>query len=108
MNLNNQPTVDDLARLFAGRRDTHDSHILWVSESGEVHIEALGPQGCEVEFEKHRPNMRARLRTYRRGGGYVGKKAAADRDFLSRVLHTLKRECQGADHGKVKVVDSYC
>ncbi|MBD1554832.1 hypothetical protein [Pseudomonas typographi] len=108
MNLNNQPTVDDLARLFAGRRDTHDSHILWVCESGEVHVEALGPEACEHAFEKQRPSMRARLRTYRRGGGYVGKKAAADHDFLSRVLYTLKRECLGLEHGAVKVVDRYC
>ena len=26
---------------------------------------------------------------YRRGQGYVGKKAAADTDFMSRVLQTL-------------------
>ncbi|MFF7709145.1 hypothetical protein [Pseudomonas sp. NPDC007930] len=108
MNLNDQPTVDDLAQLFAARRDSHDSHILWVCESGDVHIEALGPEACETAFEQHRPSMRARLRTYRRGGGYVGKKAAADRDFLHRVLHTLTQECQGLRRGAVKVVDRYC
>jgi hypothetical protein len=77
MNLNHQPTIEQLAHLFAARKDSLDSHILWVCASGEVNIEPLAPHAAEHEFEQSRPTMRARLRTYRRGGGYVGRKAAA-------------------------------
>lgn len=28
MNLNNQPTINELAELFAGRKDTLDDHIV--------------------------------------------------------------------------------
>ena len=109
MNLNNQPTVDELARLFAVRKDTHDSHILWVSESGDVHIEGLEHHACEQAFESDRPQMRARLRTYRRGKGYVGRKAAADRDFMVKVFHTLQHECRPDMQTEgVRVIDRYC
>ena len=53
--------------------------------------------------------MRARLRTYRRGGGYVGRKAAADEEFLGRVLNTLSLEWpQARQADTVRLVDQYC
>lgn len=108
MNLNQEPTVDQLAQLLATRKDRNDSHILWVCESGQVHVEGLGEHAEEAAFESTRPSMRARLRTYRRGLGYVGKKAAADRDFVSRVLHTLKQEWQAARQATgIHVIDRY-
>lgn len=109
MNLNHQPTIEQLARLFAARKDSLDSHILWVCASGEVNIDPLAPHTAEQDFERSRPNMRARLRTYRRGGGYVGRKAAADTEFLGRVLQTLSDEwpeARGA--AAVRLVDQYC
>src|SRR3546814_2113655 len=38
---------------------------------------------------RSRQDLCARLKMYRRGQGYVGKKAAADKDFMGRVLQTL-------------------
>jgi hypothetical protein len=109
MNLNQQPTITDLARLFAARKDSLDSHILWVCETGEVKIEPLAPHAAEAEFEQSRPSMRARLRTYRRGAGYVGRKAAADHEFLGRVLHTLSDQWPALRQGSaVRVMDQYC
>lgn len=108
MNLNDEPTIDQLAQLLATRKDRNDSHILWVCESGKVHVEGLGAHAEEAQFESQRPSMRARLRTYRRGLGYVGKKAAADREFVSRVLHTLKHEWQAAQGASgIHVIDRY-
>jgi hypothetical protein len=109
MNLNNQPTIDELARLFASQKDRVDSHILWVCESGEVHIDRLSLHSGENEFETCNPSMRARFRMYRRGQGYVGKKAAADKDFIGRVLQTLKQEWSLIrNKSGVCFVDSYC
>jgi hypothetical protein len=108
MNLNHEPTVDQLAQLLATRKDRNDSHILWICETGQVHVEGLGAHAEEGQFERTRPSMRARLRTYRRGLGYVGKKAAADREFVTRVLHTLKQEWQAAQQAKgIHVIDRY-
>lgn len=109
MNLNNQPTIDELARMFAAHKDSHDSHILWIAKSGQVHIDCLSPHAHEDEFEKNNHDLRARLKMYRRGQGYVGKKAAADRNFIEQVFHTLNTEWQNLKgHSQVKVIDRYC
>ncbi|AZC30398.1 hypothetical protein PUP68_13360 [Pseudomonas chlororaphis] len=109
MNLNNQPTIDELARMFAAQKDKHDSHILWIAKSGQVHIDCLSPHAHEEEFDKNNQDLLARLKMYRRGQGYVGKKAAADRDFIGRVLDTLKNEWQALQNrSEVRVIDRFC
>ncbi|HEY0286126.1 MAG TPA: hypothetical protein VGC62_03810 [Pseudomonas sp.] len=109
MNLNNQPTIDQLAQLFAARKDSLDSHILWVCEKGDVHMDRLGIFTAEQEFDQEHPHMRARLKMYRKGQGYVGKKAAADKDFLGRVLQTLSSEWGTAQREPgVRVIDKLC
>lgn len=106
MNLNEQPTIQELAKLFAARKDTLDSHILWICEAGEVHIDSLSPCTTEDEFEQRKPAMRARMKMYRRGQGYVGKKAAADTQFVGRVLETLQQEWPALREGQgVRVID---
>lgn len=92
MNLNNQPTIDQLARLFAARKDSLDDHILWISETGDVKLDGRSPYTDERAFSQAQPALFACVKMYRRGQGYVGKKAAADKDFMARVLQTLKSE----------------
>ncbi|WP_085726210.1 hypothetical protein [Pseudomonas sp. R37(2017)] len=106
MNLNNQPTIDELARIFAAKKDSLDNHILWISKCGQVRIDCLSPHAHEAEFEQNNQNLLARLKMYRRGQGYVGKKAAADKDFIGNVLQTLKQawaSMQGQN--EVQVID---
>ncbi|MCY1453739.1 hypothetical protein D9M71_707510 [compost metagenome] len=53
--------------------------------------------------------MLARLKMYRRGHGYVGKKAAADKDFIGRVLQTLTQQWNQLQHqSEVRILDRYC
>jgi len=92
MNLNNQPTIDQLARLFALRKDSHDDHILWISESGEVKLDGRSPYTDERAFSQAKSDLFACIKMYRRRQGYTGKKAAADKDFMGRVLQTLQAE----------------
>ncbi|MBV4458952.1 MULTISPECIES: hypothetical protein [Pseudomonas] len=109
MNLNNQPTIEELARLFAAKKDTHDSHILWISKSGQVQIDCLSPHAGEEEFDKNNQNLLARLKMYRRGQGYVGKKAAADKDFIGNVLQTLKQAWDSMQNQtEARVIDRLC
>ncbi len=106
MNLNDQPTIDQLAQLFAARKDSLDDHLLWVNQTGEVRLDRLPPNTAEAEFEAHMPSMRARFKVYRRGQGYVGKKAAADTEFVGRVLQTLQQEWPDCRAQRVvKVID---
>ncbi|MBD8472692.1 hypothetical protein IFT98_04295 [Pseudomonas sp. CFBP 8770] len=109
MNLNQQPTVDQLARILAAGRDTLDDHILWVCQRGDVHIDALANDADGEDFERNHPELRARMPIYRRGKGYVGKKAAADRQFVNDVFQTLNREWTlGQGQGQVRRIASYC
>ena len=109
MNLNNQPTINELAELFAGRKDTLDDHIVWINEAGEVRVDPLTHCAEETEFEKQHPQMRARLKMYRRGQGYVGKKAAADTHFMEKILHNLTLTWEKAkEEPAVVKVNSYC
>lgn len=107
MNLNDNPTIDQLAKLFATRKDSLDDHLLWVSQSGEVRLDRLPPNTIEDEFQEHLPSMRARFKAYRRGQGYVGKKAAADTEFVGRVLQTLQQQWPEArTQHAVKVIEA--
>ncbi|CAI3788236.1 hypothetical protein AHFPHNDE_01909 [Pseudomonas sp. MM227] len=109
MNLNQQPTVDQLARILAAGRDSLDDHILWVCQRGDVHIDALANDADGEDFERSHPELRARMPIYRRGKGYVGKKAAADRQFVNDVFQTLNREWTlGQGQGQVRRIASYC
>ena len=109
MNLNNNPTIDQLAQLFAVRKDSLDDHLLWVSQTGEVRLDRLPPNTIEDEFEEHLPSMRARFKVYRRGQGYVGKKAAADSQYIGNVLQTLQQEWPALREGQgVQVIDRLC
>ncbi|MCF5233247.1 MULTISPECIES: hypothetical protein [unclassified Pseudomonas] len=108
MNLNNQPTIDELAEMFLAQKDTLDDHILWVGKSGEVNIDCLAPHTEEAEFDRTHPELAARLKMYRRGQGYVGKKAAADRNFIEQVFDTLNNAWASfKDNSQVKVIDRY-
>jgi hypothetical protein len=108
MNLNNQPTIEELARMFAAQKDSHDSHILWISKSGQVHMDCLATHADETEFDKNNQNLLARLKMYRRGQGYVGKKAAADKDFIGSVLQTLKQAWASMQNqNEVRVIDRF-
>ena len=108
MNLNNQPTIDELAEMFAAQKDTLDDHILWIGKSGEVQIDCLAPHTEDAEFDRKNRELAARLKMYRRGQGYVGKKAAADRNFIEQVFDTLNNAWASfKDSSQVKVIDRY-
>lgn len=109
MNLNNQPTIEQLSELFASRKDTFSSHILWICSSGDVRLDAIGPNVDEGHFQNAMPSMRARFRTYRQGKGYVGRKAAADRTYMQSLYTRLQQEWQASQQrSEVAYIDSYC
>ncbi|MGL5995946.1 MAG: hypothetical protein ACRC1I_05400, partial [Pseudomonas proteolytica] len=88
--------------------DTLDDHILWIGKSGEVQIDCLAPHTEEAEFDRNNRELAARLKMYRRGQGYVGKKAAADRNFIEQVFDTLNNAWASfKDNSQVKVIDRY-
>jgi len=59
MNLNNQPTIDELAEMFAAQKDTLDDHVLWIGKSGEVQLDCLAPNTQEAEFDRDNRELAA-------------------------------------------------
>ncbi|MBD8495400.1 hypothetical protein [Pseudomonas syringae] len=87
----NHMTPDELARLFAARKDTLDCHILWITHSGEVRLDPMTPYTQESEFCAAQRNLCIAVKMFRRGLGYVGKKAAADEAFIECQLDELRQ-----------------
>jgi hypothetical protein len=68
----------------------------------------MPPHTVEEAIDAKR-EMRARFRMFRRGKGYVGKKAAADTAFVAKVLETLQQEWPAIrERQDVKVIDRLC
>lgn len=101
MNMNRHAHLDELARLFAACKDTLDCHMLWLCDSGEVHLDPMSPCSQESEFRETHPQLRACVRMFRRGQGYVGKKAAADSAYLESVLDAIDTQRQQLRKRKV-------
>lgn len=101
MNMNRHATLDELARLFAACKDTLDCHMLWLCDSGVVHLDPMSPYSQESEFREAHPQLRACVKMFRRGQGYVGKKAAADPAYLEAVLNDIDAQWQQVRRQKV-------
>jgi hypothetical protein len=107
MDLNN-PALDDLKELYAACKDKNDNHILWVCSAGKVHIDRLPANVDPETFEQEKPEMKVRFKTYHRGKGYVGKKAAADEHFMSRMYQTLLDQWRKAQQSSsVRYVETF-
>lgn len=82
MNLE-RDTIEDLANLITKCDDKFGDHVVWVDESGCVHVSLIpyGKRAWEVA-----DNARFRLETFHRGNSYVGPEAAKDKRWM-KDLH---------------------
>jgi hypothetical protein len=103
MNMNNNPTKEELQALLRACDDTAGGHILWVSRSGEVQIILLtretaakwaGRMGNEIQF---------RYETYGSGNDYVGENAANDDRYVSSLFKKLLTDWQEDKRGYIDI-----
>lgn len=90
MNLNNNPTLDDLRDLLRPCED-RASHILWVARTGEVRIDPI-PGGDVPGFVRGHAELKMWLRVFEPGHDYVGPGAAEDIGWVEDVFFALGRE----------------
>lgn len=90
MNMNHNPTVEQLAALLRACNDTAAHHILWVAKDGEVRVTPL-PKGMYGADFGERPDLRLRHETFVVGNGYVGPAAADDTSYVKELLADLVR-----------------
>lgn len=89
MNLDQNPTVDQLKDLLRPHDDRAGHHILWVTRGGDVRL-TLVPKGRPPGVnEPELPDAQLRFATFPITYGYVGPEAADDDDWLPRLLGYL-------------------
>jgi hypothetical protein len=91
VNLTNNPTCAELADLLAGCDDAAASHVLWVTNSGEVHLDPLPTGVTPAGYERlHEKELKFRWETFHRGNDYVGPNAARDEAWVAKLLAELE------------------
>lgn len=92
MNLTNFPNREQLKTILAQCNDQTADHICWVDKTGEVQFSPLPshltPNGFELA---NKDTMKFRLETFVQNNGYVGKKAAADEQWVERLYKALTK-----------------
>ena len=79
MNLNQNPTKEQLKAIIASCDDQAGHHMPWVDNDGNVHITLLPDDASPNIYGKMQKDaMRFRMETYCQGNNYVGPDAAND------------------------------
>jgi hypothetical protein len=109
MNLDHNPTKEELRELLRRCDDWAGNHILWVRKTGEVAIARLPANDPGVRFDQQHPEMQMRCETFEAGNEYVGSDAAQDEDWVAELYDSLLREWSRAK-GKpgIGYIDQYC
>ncbi len=89
MNLNKNPTVEELRELIRKGEDSSGHHVLWVKKSGDVELSQLPMNQTATSFQDAHPDMQIRFRTFQAGNEYVGPEAANDQEWISELFERL-------------------
>lgn len=89
MNLDRNPTADELRTLLSTCDDRSGHHALWVAGDGEVHITRLPRKWPPPNPEETHPEMKLRVETFEIGNGYVGPEAAQDDGWVRELFRAL-------------------
>ena len=103
MNLNANPTPDQLRELIRDCDDAAGNHILWVRKTGEVELSTVPVNQTPAGLERNHPEMQIRFETFLAGNEYVGPEAAQDDEWISELFAGLVGEWSRAK-GRLEVV----
>src|SRR5687767_3941624 len=91
MNLNANPTPEQLRELIARCDDLAGPHVLWVKAGGEVDITRL-PGDAPDAFDRAHPDAPVRTEAFLAGNAYVGPEAADDEEWIAELFNGLLTE----------------
>lgn len=83
MNMNENPTAEQLAKLFGAKNDDEGAYSLWVDQVGGVHLDITDDTGSKIE------NARLRYASFEAAVGFVGEDAATDSELMGELLASL-------------------
>jgi hypothetical protein len=108
MNLNSNPTKDQLRELLRHQNDYASHHLLWVNKNGDVALDRLPRDWPPAGLEEAHPDMQMRFEPFLAGNEYVGPEAAQDDEWLTELFDRLVTGWRSA-RGKpsVEYMDSF-
>jgi hypothetical protein len=92
MNLESNPTVEQLSELLRKCNDQAGHHVLWVAKNGDVHLSRVPKDKTPVGFEEGEAEMQLRYETFEAGNEYVGPEAAKDESWVNELFDALVQE----------------
>ena len=90
MNLNSNPTIEQLRQLIGRGEDAAGHHVLWVKKNGDVDLSRIPKHQTPNEFEKAQKDVQVRFEPFQAGKEYVGPEAAEDNLWISELFNVLK------------------
>jgi hypothetical protein len=89
MNLNNNPTMDQLRDLLRACDDRAGRHIMWADRAGEVRVTPIPSE--VTDFVRSQTDLRMWLRVFVSGQNYVGPAAAEDTGWVEDLYLALRK-----------------
>jgi hypothetical protein len=103
MNLNSNPTAENLRELIRECDDSAGNHVLWVKKTGEVKLSRIPRDQSPIGLEKTHADMQIRFATFMAGNEYVGPEAAEDEEWVAELFDSLITKWRQA-RGKPEIV----
>lgn len=101
MNMQNDPSKNQLRALLYACNDLAGCHILWVNRLGEVHITLLGKETPAHWAERMESQIQFRYAVYEAGNDYVGPNVAINTEYVSLLFNKLLQDWHGRKQGLV-------
>jgi hypothetical protein len=90
MNLNNNPTVNQLREMIAKCDDENFHHIIWVNRNGIVNIHVLKGDDSPAIWSTANENIIQFLHeSFSAGSNYVGRNASLDDWWMNKLFEVL-------------------
>jgi hypothetical protein len=111
MNMNSDPTIQELRELIRRCDDSATHHVLWVKKNGDVELSRIPKNVTSVGFgngPRDMQDMQVRFETFQAGNEYVGPEAADDDEWVSELFDRLiEKWHQAKDRSEVVYVDAF-
>ena len=104
MNLNDNPSLDELKEMFASCNDDAGHHVLWIDKFGEVNLSVIPKDLTPAAFQKETTQMQIRYEAFIQGSKYVGISASKDQGFMEKIYDNIRKNWASVEK-KVVVVN---
>jgi hypothetical protein len=104
VNLNENPSLDELKEMFASCNDDAGHHVLWIDKFGEVNLSVIPKDLTPAAFQKETTQMQIRNEAFIQGSKYVGISASKDQGFMEKIYDNIRKNWASVEK-KVVVVN---